>query len=257
MTFDDKSRYDRTFQQVTHKGGKSAINYIRRFQNAQALSVSVGNSYSEDQLMHTFLGNFYQGGKYSAQIASHQVELRREEKFTDKKSLNISSLHTDYLNLDSSSSGSIIHSERSHSVQAKCTFCGGINHSVEKCFKTVRKDKEKDHAVDVTSNRQMERTILKYFRCGSEDHMIAKFPKPPKYNEKRRKQVHFNDKGNGACDNRKNNDDQKIYTSMARMSSDDERKSEKYGDSSQLTNWILDSTATFHMTPKVSNFIPV
>ena len=28
MTFADKSRYDRTFQQVTHKGGESAINYI-------------------------------------------------------------------------------------------------------------------------------------------------------------------------------------------------------------------------------------
>ena len=26
VTFADKSRYDRTFQQVTHKGGESAIN---------------------------------------------------------------------------------------------------------------------------------------------------------------------------------------------------------------------------------------
>ena len=43
---------------------------------------------------------------------------------------------------------------------------------------------------------------------------------------------------------------------MARMSSDDERKSVKYGDSSQLTNWILDSGATCHMTPEVSYFIP-
>ena len=44
---------------------------------------------------------------------------------------------------------------------------------------------------------------------------------------------------------------------MARISSDDERKSEKYGDSSQLTNWILGSVATCHMTPEVSYFIPV
>ena len=43
---------------------------------------------------------------------------------------------------------------------------------------------------------------------------------------------------------------------MARMSINDERKGEKYGDSSQLTNWILDSGATCHMTPEVSNFIP-
>ena len=102
MTFADKSRYNSTFQQVTHKGGESAINYIKRFQNAQDLSVSVGNSYSEDQIMHTFMDNFHQGEKYSAQIASHKAELRREDKFTDKKCLNISSLQTDYLNLDSS-----------------------------------------------------------------------------------------------------------------------------------------------------------
>ena len=89
MIFADKSRHDRTFKQVTHKGGESAINYIQRFQNAHALSVLLGNIYSEDQIMHKFLDNFHQGGKYSAQIASHQAELRREEKFTDQKSLNI------------------------------------------------------------------------------------------------------------------------------------------------------------------------
>ena len=61
MTFADKSRYDRTIQQVTHKGGESAINYIKIFKNAHALSILVGKSYSEDQLMHTFLDNFEEG----------------------------------------------------------------------------------------------------------------------------------------------------------------------------------------------------
>ena len=138
MTFADRSRYDRTFKQVTHKGGESAINYIKRFQNAHDLSVSLGNSYSEDQLMHKFLDNFHQGGKDLAQIASHQAELRREEKFTDQKSLNISSLQT----VDSSS-GFGRNSERAHDVQIKCTFWGGNNNSVEKCFKRIRKEKEK------------------------------------------------------------------------------------------------------------------
>ena len=63
MTFSDKSRYDMIFQQVTHKGGESKIIYIKGFQNAHALSVSVGNSYFEDHLMHTFLDNFHQGGQ--------------------------------------------------------------------------------------------------------------------------------------------------------------------------------------------------
>ena len=40
------------------------------------------------------------------------------------------------------------------------------------------------------------------------------------------------------------------------MSNNDERKSEKYGDSSKLTNWILDSGATFHITLEFSDFIP-
>ena len=60
------------------------MDYIERFQNAQPLSVSVGNTYSADQLIQTFQYKFHQCGKYSAQIPSDQAELRREEKFTDK-----------------------------------------------------------------------------------------------------------------------------------------------------------------------------
>ena len=79
------------------------MKYIKIFHNSQALSVSVGNNYSEDQLMHIFLDNFHHVGKYSAQIASHQAELRREGKFTYYKYLSILSLQTGYLNLVSSS----------------------------------------------------------------------------------------------------------------------------------------------------------
>ena len=79
------------------------MNFIKMLQNSQALSVSVGKNYSEDQLMHIFLDNFHQGGKYSSQIAMHQVELKRQGNFTDQKYLSISYLQTDYLNIDSSS----------------------------------------------------------------------------------------------------------------------------------------------------------
>ena len=54
--------------------------------------------------------------------------MRREEKFTDKKSLKISSLQTDYLNIDSNS-GFGRDGEKKHDVQTECTFCGGVNHS--------------------------------------------------------------------------------------------------------------------------------
>ena len=78
--------------------------------------------------MHTFLDNFHQGGKYSAQIASHHVEVRREETFTDQKSMSISYLQTEYINLNISS-GLRINSERSNTFHKKCTFCGGTNNS--------------------------------------------------------------------------------------------------------------------------------
>ena len=63
------------------------MKYIKRFQNSHALSISVGNSYSEDQPMHKFLDNFHQGKKYSARIASNQAELRREENLLIKNQL--------------------------------------------------------------------------------------------------------------------------------------------------------------------------
>ena len=44
---------------------------------------------------------------------------------------------------------------------------------------------------------------------------------------------------------------------MAHMSANDERPSRDFGESSQLTNCILDSGATCNMTPQVSDFIPV
>ena len=86
--------------------------------------------------------------------------------------------------------------------------------------------------------------------------MITKCTNPPKDNQKRRKSVHFDEKGNHACDNGEDDNDHQIYASITRMSSDDEHESGDYGDSSQLTNWILDSGATCHMTPAVTDFIP-
>ena len=48
----------------------------------------------------------------------------------------------------------------------------------------------------------------------------------------------------------------KIYTSTEHMYSNAESPIINDGDSLQLTNWILDSCATCHMTPEISDFIP-
>ena len=44
---------------------------------------------------------------------------------------------------------------------------------------------------------------------------------------------------------------------MARMSGNDESPSRYFGDSSQLTNWVLDSGEMCHMTPQVSDHMHI
>ena len=128
MNFSDKSRYDRTFQQVTHKEVESAIKYIKIFQNTHTLSVLVGNNYTEYQLMHTFLDNFQQGRKIFSSYIKLPGRIEKRRKIIDQKSLNNSSLQIDYLSLVSRS-GLGRKYERSHDFQTDCTFCGGINYS--------------------------------------------------------------------------------------------------------------------------------
>ena len=143
--------------------------------------------------------------------------------------MNISSLQTEYLNLDSSLSGSSKRNEKANSGKTKCTFCGLSNHSVD-FFLKIRKDKEKAHSTGALSNKHSDHPARKFFRYRSEDHLIAKCPKPPKDGEKKRKKVSFNEKGNSAKYNSDDDDDLKVYASMARMSNDDVSKNKDYGD---------------------------
>ena len=55
-----------------------------------------------------------------------------------------------------------------------CNFCGGVNLSVEKCFKSIRQGKEKARASDDFNNRPKEWTPRKCFRSVSEDNIITK-----------------------------------------------------------------------------------
>ena len=114
-------------------------------------------------------------------------------------------MQIDYLNLENSNSGSSRHNEKENSVHTKCTHCGLNNHSVEKCFKNIRKEKEKACSAGISSNKNSDRPARKCFRCGSEDNLIAESPNPPKESEKRRKSEKYKEEGNRACDN--SNDD--------------------------------------------------
>ena len=88
-------------------------------------------------------------------------------------------------------------------------------------LQNIRKEKEKPRSAGTSSNKNSDCPARKCFRCGSEDHMIAKCPKPPKDSEKRRKSEKSKEKGNRECDNSDDDDELKVYASMERMSNDD------------------------------------
>ena len=114
---------------------------------------------------------------------------------------------------------------------------------MEKCFKKIRKEKEKARSAGTSSKTNSDRPARKCFRCGFEDHLIAKCPKPPKDSEKRRKSDKSKEKGNSAKDNSNDDNELKVYASMARMSNDDVKKKD-YGDSSQpIGFWIQELRA--------------
>ena len=120
--------------------------------------------------------------------------------------MNISSLQIEYLNLDSSQSGYSKHNEKAKSAKSKCTYCGLTNHYVGKCFKNIRKEKEKARSDGTSSKNNSDRPARKCFRCGSKDRLIAKCPKPPRESEKRRKSDKAKGKGNIAKDNSDDDD---------------------------------------------------
>ena len=100
-------------------------------------------------------------------------------------------------------------------------------------FQKDKIKKDKARSAGASSNKNSDRPAWKCFRCVSEDHLIAKFPKPPKYGKNKNKKVSFKDKekGNSAKDNSDDTNDLKVYASMARMSNDDLSKNKYYGDS--------------------------
>ena len=102
------------------------------------------------------------------------------------------------------------------------------------------------------------------FRCGSEDHFINFFLKlntsDNKFycnTEKPKTRAYISmEIYKTSEDSTDEIESHKIYASMEHISSNVESPRNNYGDSSQLTNSILDSGATCYMSPDISDFIP-
>ena len=96
-------------------------------------------------------------------------------------------------------------------------------------------------------NERNDRKPNTCFVCGSEDHFITNShkldtldKKVHRNRENPKTRAYRSKKIDKTMENSTDeSDSQKIYTSMARMSTNAESPRENYGYSSQLTNWIL------------------
>ena len=70
---------------MVHKVGESEINYIKIFQSAKALSISVGNSNTEDQMMETLL-KIYRREEVVFSDRNPPIRIEERRKSIDQKS---------------------------------------------------------------------------------------------------------------------------------------------------------------------------
>ena len=136
-------------------------------------------------------------------------------------------------------------------------------HPTERCFKKQRK--YKDHKKSPFSprnsnNKRTEHNGLKpnmFFRCGLEDSFIVKFPKLDTSEKKlfwctknHKTRAYILTKIYKTSYNSKyKSESQEINVCMEHISYNAETPRRYFGDSLQITNWILDSGATCHMIP--------
>ena len=146
--------------------------------------------------------------------------------------------------------------------QSRCIHCGG-SQPTRKFFKKQRKDKSHKKSpsnprnYNIKSTEHNGRKPNTCFRCRSEDHFITNVPKL----ETPDKKVYWNTEKPKTCAYRstkinkksENSTDQsnsqKIYVSMAYVYSNAEIPRRYFGDIQKLTNCLLDSGATCHVTP--------
>ena len=74
-------------------------------------------------------------------------------------------------------------------------FFGGTNLPTEICFKKKTQDKYISRASGDSGRQQNEHPPRKFLRCGYVDHLIANCHKLLKDNDKRQKNVRFNESG--------------------------------------------------------------
>ena len=63
-----------------NRGDQLEITYINIFQDTKHLAITVGSSYSKNELLHTFLDNLQQEEIKYGNISVGQIKLGREEK---------------------------------------------------------------------------------------------------------------------------------------------------------------------------------
>ena len=101
-------------------------------------------------------------------ISIDQAEFRREEKVSDKKSLSLSSLKNDYLNLKNLEKAT----ERANFAHSKRGHCGGP-HPTENASNNSGQKRERNSTCVTTKTNAMQVTIGNPIRVSDVDWRIT------------------------------------------------------------------------------------
>ena len=147
----------------------------------------------------------------------------------------------------------------------------GVSHPTKKLFKQQRNNKGNNKSTfnsRNSNNRHTEHNGQKpntYFKCGLEDHFVANCQKPDTLENKvnwnmenpKNRAYRYMEMDKMSDNSMYQSEYQKIYMSMAPMYSNAEGHIIYFEDSLQLSNCIIYSGDTCHITSEISYFILV
>ena len=137
----DTLTYNNYFTNVRQLNNESAISYISRFRDAMLLATSVGNSYSEGELIDLFLNGVNRDSKYSSQALALQSDRRHETLHPNNNiGLTMAQVEMCFTSLDEHVTKKRYNAFLSSDV---CGYCGKPGHHESKCRKKFKDKKTK------------------------------------------------------------------------------------------------------------------
>jgi len=112
LTDTDTSTFYTRFAITTHHRDEHILNYIQRFNAAKVMAESVGNTFSDSQLLQLFIGNFTYPGIYTSTVNTIKARIVHDQFYQETHRLTFNDATTLLLQVESERNQNIQNNER-------------------------------------------------------------------------------------------------------------------------------------------------